>query len=344
MTRWLIKRGTIWHYRFVLNKIPYTGSTDATDMATAKAVLEQIRSEIVLGEHGIRKAPTLGAVIDAWLQTRGRSSSDEHRLAAEKARTALKPLLKLPLTHISTARVEDWRSDHLRTHSPATVNLVMRYLKLFCRWAMKDKAIKSMPYSVKMLEEVKRDRPIVEKVQREEFLEAVAKVNPQIPAAAIFTMNLGIREGEMLNARWEWLTASEYHVRSKTKGKRDRVVATPQSLHTALGWMLTHQALKRKEELPVQRPQLGLIFPGKSGKPHNRGWLNKALKRGAVAIGAPTFGMHRLRATFGTLHLRNKAPLKEVQTMMGHRSAMTTLIYQETSTEEQKKHQDELWA
>ena len=157
-------------------------------------------------------------------------------------------------------------------------------------------------------------------------------------------MNLGIREGEMLNARWEWLTATEYHVRSKTKGKRDRVVATPQSLHTALGWMLTHQALKRKEELPVQRPQLGLIFPGKSGKPHNRGWLNKALKRGAVAIGAPTFGIHRLRATFGTLHLRNKAPLKEVQTMMGHRSAMTTLIYQETSTEEQKKHQDELWA
>jgi integrase len=358
MTQWLHKRGEVWHYRFELNKVPYSGSTGARDMATAKQVLAQVRSEIVLGEHGIRKAPTLGAVIEAWLRTRGRSVSDEHRLAAEKAKTALEPLLKLPLTHITTVRVEDWRSDYLQTHSPATVNMVMRYLKLFCRWAMKDRLIKAMPYSVKMLDEPKKDRPIVEKTQRDEFFEAVNRINPQIPAAATFTMNLGVREAEMLNSRWEWLTAEEYHVRSKTKGKRDRVVAVPQMLLTAIGWMLTRQTLKRQalaikrgdttlahdEELPAQRPDLGLIFPGAKGKAHQRGWLNKALKRGAIAIGVPTLGNHRLRATFGTLHLRNKAPLKEVQEMMGHRSAMTTLIYQETSTEEQKKHQNELWA
>jgi hypothetical protein len=35
--------------------------------------------------------------------------------------------------------------------------------------------------------------------------------------------------------------------------------------------------------------------------------------------------------------------LKEVQEMMGHWSSLTTLDYQETSTKEQKKHQDELW-
>jgi integrase len=358
VTQWLQKRGKFWHYRFELNNVPYTGSTKATDKATAKRVLDQVRSETILGEHGIRKAPTLGAVIEAWLKTRGRSCSDEHRLAAEKARTALTPLLKLPLTHVTTPRVEDWRSDHLQTHSPATVNMVMRYLKLFCRWAMKDRLIKVIPYSVKMLDEPKKDRPIVEKCQRDEFFEAVNRINPQIPAAATFTMNLGVREAEMLNSRWEWLASEEYHIRSKTKGKRDRVVAVPQMLLTALGWMLSHQNLKRRalaikrgdttlardEELPAQRPDLGLIFPGAKGKPHQRGWLNKALKRGAIAIGVPTLGIHRLRATFGTLHLRNKAPLKDVQEMMGHRSAMTTLIYQETSTEEQKKHQNELWA
>jgi integrase len=107
--------------------------------------------------------------------------------------------------------------------------------------------------------------------------------------------------------------------------------------------MLTHQALVKKQPLPVQRPEKGLIFPGTTGKPHSRGWLNKALKRGAIAIGVETFGVHRLRATFATLHLRNKAPLKEVQTMLGHQNAMTTLRYQEVSLEEQKKHQDDLW-
>lgn len=344
MTQWLTKRGKYYHYRFEVGGREFTGSTKATDLETAKTVLELVRRDCVLGEHGIRKAPTLGAVIDAWLSSRGRSVSDEHRIAAEKSREALKPLLKLPLNHVTTARVEDWRSDYLKGRSPASVNLTMRYLKLFCRWAMKDRLIREMPYSVPMLREESKARPIVEKPQREVFFKAVTRISPQIPAAACFTMTLGIREAEMLNARWEWLTAEEYDVRSRTKGKKHRVIATAPVLYTALGWMLTHQALARKEALPVQRPNLGLIFPGKKGKPHSRGWLNKALKRAALAIKVPSLGIHRLRATFATLHLRNKAPLKEVQEMMGHRSPMTTLIYQETSTEEQRKHQAELWA
>ena len=39
-------------------------------------------------------------------------------------------------------------------------------------------------------------------------------------------MTLGVREAEMLNARWEWLTADTYSVRSRTKGKKHRDIAT----------------------------------------------------------------------------------------------------------------------
>ena len=148
----------------------------------------------------------------------------------------------------------------------------------------------------------------------------------------------------MLNARWEWLSAEEYKVKSKARSKELGAISAPQRLHTPLGWMLPHQVLARKESLPVHRPESGLIFPGEKGKVHSRGWLKKALKRGAKAIGISTLGTHRLRATIATLHLRNKAPLKEVQTMCGHQGAVTTLGYQETSTVEQKKHQDELRA
>jgi site-specific recombinase XerD len=54
--------------------------------------------------------------------------------------------------------------------------------------------------------------------------------------------------------------------------------------------------------------------------------------------------MHRLRATFATLHLRKGTPLKEVQEMMGHGDARTTLLYQEGSQGEKRKYQDALWA
>ena len=343
MTMGLYKRGQIYHYRFMVKGREYSGTTRAKDLKTAQIVMAEVRNQIILGEFNRSEPPSLGAVIKAWLASRGCSVSAEHKLAAEKSREALKPLLKLPLNHITTAKVEDWRSDYLKGRSPATVNLAMRYLKLFCRWAIKDKSIKEMPYSVVMLKEEERSRPIVEVTQREAFMVALTRLNPQIPAAAIFTMTLGVREAEMLNARWEWLTADTYSVRSRTKGKKHRNIATPQILHNALGWMLARQALAMKEPLPAQRPQKGLIFPGEDRKPHRRGWLNKALKRGAIAIGVETFGIHRLRATFATLHLRNKAPLKEVQTMLGHQNAMTTLRYQETSLEEQKVLQNELW-
>jgi len=83
-----------------------------------------------------------------------------------------------------------------------------------------------------MLKEEEKARPIVEKDQREIFFTALTRLNAQIPAAATFAMTLGVREAEMLNSRWEWLTAEAYDVRSRTKGKKHRVIATPPILHT----------------------------------------------------------------------------------------------------------------
>ena len=56
MTRWLYKRGRIYHYRFTVGGREYTGSTECEDLATAKTVLELARRDCILGEHGIRKA------------------------------------------------------------------------------------------------------------------------------------------------------------------------------------------------------------------------------------------------------------------------------------------------
>ncbi len=351
---WLYLRGRIWHYRFTLGGMPYWGSTEATDYETARIAVEEIRRQIILGEYGRAKMPRLEAVIQRWLGSKGRTASEEHRIAAEKALEDLAPLTRCPVDKITTEDVDEWKADFLEGRSPATVNMRLRYLKMFMRWGL---GKRPMPCKIEMLGEERKIRPVVPRELQASFMAKVTRRNPQIPAAVVFDLVTGLREAELLNARWEWLSMDAYHVRSKTKGRKDRTVAVVQALHTALGWMLTEQTLERQtlavkegraltwdEELPAQRPNLGLIFPGKGGKPHSRGWLRQALKRGAEALGVKKFGIHRLRASFATALLNRGTALKVVQEMMGHYSPITTMIYQETDLTDQKAAQKALWA
>jgi integrase len=338
MTRHLQKRGRIYHYRFKVGGREYTGTTEATDLATAKIVLEQVRRDTILGDHGIRKAPSLQAVAGEWMATKGRSVSASHLRAARQSFDSLKTLHRLPLNHITTVRVDDWRATYLQDHSPASANLVLRYLKMWMRWAIDERLIREMPYKVAPLRVQQKERPVVREPHT--FLENVEGEgkhrfrNPQVPAGVTFALMLGLRESEVLNARWEYLKGSDYIVQGNTKSKRTRVIPIPDEVRVALLLMLA-----AKEKGPAQFPRLGLIFPGQKGKPHKQGWLRQALRRGGVA----GIGMHRLRASFATLHMSSGTDPKETQEMLGHADLRTTMIYRETSMEEKAAKQSRLW-
>lgn len=324
MPRWLHKRGLVWHYRFNAGGRDYSGSTGATDLPTAKLVLEYARQQAILMGIGQGKAPTLGAVIKEWLagQPYGR-----HKAAAEKNRDILKDLAKLPCDKINDPDVKRWATDWMETHSTASVNHVLRYLKLWLRYALKQKLIREMPCTIPAYKEQQRPRPVADLSLLDKVCEGAT--NPQIRAALALCMMSGMREGELLQCRWEWLQGETLVIQGRTKSKKIRRVPLPpraiQELRAYAG-----------EDLP----RLGLMFHGKAGKPHSKGWLRQALERSEVQ----GLGMHRLRATFATLHLRAKTPLKEVQEMMGHAKPDTTLIYQETNLEDKKNRQKDLWA
>jgi integrase len=144
---------------------------------------------------------------------------------------------------------------------------------------------------------------------------------------------LGLRVSEVVNARWEWLKDGVYTVGGRTKSKRIRSIPVPMQAVAALEKMLT--AINGNPSFP----ETDLIFPGRKGHPHVRNWLDATLKKSGIK----GLSMHRLRATFATLHLRAGTPLKEVQEMLGHANATTTLIYLETDQAEKQKFQTALW-
>ena len=60
--------GGAFHYCIRLNGKQYKGSTRATDLPTAKKVLEEKQRQILMGECGVRRIPTLGEIREEWLR------------------------------------------------------------------------------------------------------------------------------------------------------------------------------------------------------------------------------------------------------------------------------------
>jgi len=91
--RWLTKRGKagIWHYRFNAGGRDFSGSTEATDLPTAKLVLEEARRQAILMGIGQGKAPSLGEAIDGWTETRGRHGAARGRSTGRPAARAPAP-------------------------------------------------------------------------------------------------------------------------------------------------------------------------------------------------------------------------------------------------------------
>lgn len=326
MPRWLHKRGLVWHYRFSAGGRDYSGSTEATDLVTAKLVLEHARQQAILMKIGQGKAPTLGEVIKMWTRSKGALAGESHQDNAAKATKALGKMLKVPIDHITAGMVQEWSAKYTEDHAPTTANLVIRFLKLWMRWAVTDKLIREMPCDLKPLKVQERRRPVV--TDWRAFLDLVASrsKSPQIRPALATVMLLGLRIGELVQARWEWIEGDTFVVGGRTKSKKIRRIPIPSALlaeiHAYAG---------------PELPRLGLMFPGEDGSPHPPGWLDKAVRRGGI-------GVHRLRATFATLHLRAKTNPKDVQEMLGHSSIATTMKYSEGSQEEKAKRQEELWA
>lgn len=312
----------------------------AANAADAREIYNQILKEISLGLHGGGQAPTLAALIDGWCHLHRKQL--RHVTAARWCAEALGQLVKLPLPSITTERVESWISDYQEDHAPATINQVLRYLKLWMRWAVKRKTagLPGMPYDVPMRRVEKMARPVVKIADQDAFLAGVDRVKEwarhsqlaefQVRAAVRLMLGCGMREAEVEGARWDWLDAGqgEYRV-GKAKGMKPRTLGVPAWV---LPWIMA-----------LPRTVSGLIFPGEDGKPHPAGWLRKALARGARAAGVVgTLGNHRLRASFATRHAAAGTALDSIQGMMGHGNIATTMGYIEPELGRQKQAQDAL--
>ena len=161
----------------------------------------------------------------------------------------------------------------------------------------------------------------------------------------------GLRRGEAVGLQWGDISADKLtltiqrnvtldktaedkiHI-GQTKGKEARTVPISRRVYALL--------MQLKEE---QRQQYGLVMPtafifnrdGNAYKPiyptAPTRWQQKFVKRHGLEDVSP----HDLRHTAATLALEGGADLKQVQELLGHKDAQTTLTFYAGVTEEQQR-------
>jgi len=324
-----------YHYCLKINGQQFKGSTKATDLATARKVLEEKRRQVLNDECGLRQIPTLSDVRNEWLRVQKPVHSSKHCTDVESvSRLWIIPELgSRRVDRITHGDVFQVRSKMLEAgRSPVTVNDMLKILKLLVNFAVKQGTLKALPFKVEFLKVQKKPRPTVAAPKIREFLAAVdtATAMEHVRVMLRVMVGLGMRESEVLGMRWEWFdTDQQTYVVGKAKGKEARVLPVPAWL-----WGVLHA---------MPKPKLSeWVFPAEDGKPHRSQYCKKVLQRVCATMGLGNVTQHRLRASFASLHAEAGTPVPEIQGMLGHKNIATTMIYIETSLDAKRRSQDAL--
>jgi integrase len=333
----LKKVGPFWHYSIQVNGHRAHGSTKATDLTTARRVMEEKRRELLHDQLNLTKKvpPTLNQVWESWWKVNQTAFSQSYLVTAEcRYRRWIKPDLGLTrIDRLQTASVMGVRAKQLDGGLSARyANNTLELIRTLARFAIKGGHMEKLPFAVKFLRIQKKPRATVPAPSLTSFFAAIdhAARTPHVRVLLRVMVGLGLREGEALGMRWQWFDHSAHtYTVGKAKGKEARVLPVPDWL-----WDILHT---------MPKPILSeWVFPAEDAKPHRSQYCKKVLKRVCDSMGLGAVTQHRLRATFATLHAESGTPLSEIKEMMGHKDIATTMIYVETSLASKRRSQDAL--
>lgn len=315
----VFKRGGVWHYRFQVAGKRFRRSTGLTSRRAAEQVAQREYDAAVLRANGGEPVPTLAKLAHAWIEVHRPVSSAAHIRSVELfQRLHMFDLGARPINEITTLDVELARNLYLLTHKPASANHWLRIVKLLTMWAVKRGMLAAMPWHVSMLKVQKRPRSILPLAAARAWFTAVDEATehaPGIGTAVRLMFGLGLREGEVISARWEWIDwGRKTYTPGITKGREAEPVPMA-------SWL--------REHLKARCQPAGLIVTKPDGKAFASGFARQAIRRANDTCAIKGITPHRLRGTFATLMSEAGVPIQTVQRVMRHKSFTTTMGYLE---------------
>jgi integrase/recombinase XerC len=325
MSYQLLQVGKVWHYRFQIGRHREQRSTRERQRRAADAIAAKAYALARLRVRGDEAEPTLSALIERWLAVHEGIASRSHlRAVATLGRLHTYGLGERLIGDLATAPIETARAQHLRGRAPASGNQWLALIKLMINWAIRRGMLERCPFKVKMLKVQKSPRAILPLGATQAWLGAIdayaaAKGRGYLSSAARLMIGCGLRESEIISARWEWLDwQRRSYTPGLTKGREAVAVLMPV-------WLAEHLAPARMAS--------GLIVRSSDGLPLRPGFFRAAMAAANLACGTPGITPHRLRGSYATQLSEAGVPVQTIQHLMRHKDIKTTLGYLEINLE-----------
>ena len=338
----IYKRGKMLHYRFCLNTIEYRGSLRTDDPSTAKLVLAEVKKQIVLGTYGIKKMPLFSTVAESYMKdVEAKLSAETYRSSKTYLGIHIIPALgHYTLDKVTSEVVNNFIIKYISNHSNGSANNVFKWIALVYKYAINMGYIKDKPYKVKRFKVTVEPKTLLEIDNVYNYIDYCYdnlkgnKYEHNQTAVMIAVAALtGMRSGEIIASRWEWLNEAERKltVRANKTGTV-RVIPISQYLVDKLVEYRNASGLS-----------LGLMFPGKDGKQRCSTTLYRVIVNMAEALNlAGKFGPHSCRHSFITIQHDLQTPLGDISKIVGHSNLATTAKYIHPSFRGQKAAQDRM--
>jgi len=292
--------GNVLYARFDLNGITIKRSLKTDDLETAKLALAELRKRYILEGFGLKKVPTFRKAAQMWLDHNSNKVGEDHiRTAKIFFDKHLNPVLgDYTLDRISTEVVTKLINDFMATHSKGSANALRKYLNIVTNHAIRLKYLKVKPYEVERLTPDRKPKVTLPTAELSGFIDFCYKHHRSAhnQTALMITLALltGMREGEIIGAKVEWLNLTEKTLtvhHSKTGDYRVVPLSPP-----LVGKLQTY--------LDATGLSLGLLFPGRKGKQHCRSFIYWAITRLAAKYGVHgKFGAHSCRHSYITINI-----------------------------------------
>lgn len=281
--------------------------------------------------RGVLEAPeaapvTVSGLVDRFCErTTGKRGRILSPSTTRAYRTQLAGLVEAtgpncPLHHLSRRHVElAVQRDGV---APRTREQYLRAITALCNWGVKKKWLKASPAEeVEVPIAPRRIRPYLkpDSTTIEKFLDACP---PSMKVRAALILETGIRPGEAVHARWDWLTATSDGSVLKIPAE-DPTTAFLAKGRRARAIPLTRRARHVLEDAKARWPDGDFILHDRDRPIRSDNWVND-VKTGCCRASVTVIDTHGLRRTAAARWLAEGASMEEVSRLLGHSSISVT--------------------